>query len=141
MKNVFGRLFVGKTQDSRVQFSRYFFSGGMAFAVYFALLFVFTEYGRLYHMTSLVIAYLFSIAVNFTISKYFVFSNHEQKFHRQFLKFFVVAMIGLCLQYIIVSAFTGILALQYLVANVIASALVYVVSFCLNRLFTFRSKP
>lgn len=140
MKDFFHHLFVRKTENPWVQFFRYFFSGGTAFAVYFALLYVLTEYGHLFHMTSLVIAYLISMFVNFLISKYAVFSSHGQKSSMQFAKFFSVALVGLCLQYGLVYLFTS-LTLQYLVANVVASAMVYVVSFSLNRSFTFRQKP
>lgn len=108
--------------------------------VYFALLFVFTEYGHIYHLTSLVIAYVISIAVNFSISKYFVFSSHRQSSSRQLAKFFLVAMAGLCLQLLFVYVASGRFGLNYLIANVIASALVYVVSFTLNRTFTFGQK-
>lgn len=142
MKELFHKLFLHKTSNARVQFFRYFFSGGSAFLVYFALLFVLTEFFYIYHLWSLVIAYVFSIAVNFLISKYFVFSGEELKGNgkssKQFMKFFGVALIGLCLQYLIVSFLSGS-GMQYLFANVIASATVYVVSFSLNRWFTFRA--
>lgn len=140
MRDLFHKLFLKGTTNPRVQFFRYFFSGGSAFAVYFVLLYVLTEYARLYHLSSLVIAYVVSILVNFLISKYFVFSRHDKPVHRQLFNFFLVALIGLCLQYLIVSYFTGLLGIQYLVSNVIASALVYVVSFSMNRSFTFGRK-
>jgi len=138
MRDFLSHLFIRKTDSGWVQFLRYFLSGGSAFVVYFVLLFVFTEYGHIYHLTSLVIAYGISIFVNFFISKYFVFSSHQQKSSQQFVKFFSVALIGFCLQYCLVLLFTQVIILQYLIANVIASALVYIVSFTLNRLFTFR---
>jgi putative flippase GtrA len=141
MNDFFQKLFVKKTGNFWVQFFRYFFSGGAAFVVYFVLLLVLTEYLHVFHLTSLLIAYSLSIVVNFLVSKYFVFSQHDQRSSRQFVKFFVVALIGLCLQYLFVSFFTGSFAIQYLIANVIASALVYVVSFSLNRTFTFVHKP
>ncbi len=137
MRNFLHNLFLRKNDNPWVQYIRYFLSGGTAFAVYFVLLFVFTEYGNIYHLTSLVIAYVISIAVNFTISKYYVFSNHHQKMKRQFAKFFSVALIGLALQYAVVFLLAESWSLQYLIANVVASALVSVVSFSLNRLFTF----
>src|SRR5579883_2139979 len=99
MKDFFHRLFFHKAEDPKLQFFRYFLSGGSAFVVYYILLFVFTEYFHIYHLTSLVIAYLVSIIVNFLISKYFVFSSHDEQSSRQFVKFFGVAMVGLCLQY------------------------------------------
>ena len=133
-------LLVQKTDNPGVQFFRYFFSGGSAFAVYFSLLYLLTEYVHLHHLSSLVIAYLVSVAVNFFISRYFVFSRHDRNVHRQFLNFFLVALLGLCLQYLMVSYFSGLLGVQYLVANIIASALVYVVSFSMNRSFTFGRK-
>lgn len=138
MRDFFKNLFIKKSTNPWIQFFRYFFSGGTAFAVYFVMLFVFTEYFLWHHMVSLVIAYGLSIFVNFFISKYFVFSIHGEKSGQQILKFFTVAFTGLFLQYVFVSLFTGVFNLQYLWANVIASALVYVVSFTLNRIFTFK---
>jgi len=139
MKNFINKLFFHKTSNAKVQFFRYFFAGGSAFVVYFALLFIFTEFFHVYHLWSLVIAYLISMGVNFFISKHFVFSSGKGESSKEFMKFFSVALLGLCLQYFIVSFLSG-LNIQYLFANIIASATVYVVSFSLNRWFTFREK-
>ena len=122
-----------------MQFFRYFFSGGSAFLLYLFLLFVFTEYLHIYHLVSLIIAYSTGIFLNFFISKRFVFSS-GQKSSFQIVKFFGVGLVGLCLQYGFVWASTNFLNLYYLYANIIASAVVYVVSFSLNRWFTFQIK-
>ena len=129
-----------KSGKTHVQLLKYFVSGGMAFLSYILILFVLTEYLRVFHLVSLIIAYLASILINFNVSKYFVFKDGSQKTAVQFFKFFTVAMIGLAAQFLIVYLLTKFVVLNYITANVIASGLIYFVSFSLNKIFTFRPK-
>lgn len=138
MKTFFQRIFVDQTHDPRIQFLRYFFSGGSAFVVYFLLLLLLTEWFYQHHLVSLVIAYMISIFVNFFLSRFFVFSRRDGHMGHQLGKFFGVAVFGMLLQYLVVSFLTSV-QVHYLMANIVASAVVYVVSFSLNRSITFRA--
>ena len=137
-----------------LQAALYFFSGGSAFVSYMAMLYFFTEWLHLYHLVSLVVAYALSICVNFVISKYVVFArrgageragghiqtNMRADARRELVRFCAVALVGLALQFVIVFLLTNLLLLQYFIANVIGSALVYLVSFSLHKFFTFSAK-
>lgn len=123
------------------QFLRYGVSGGAAFLVYFVLLFVFTEYLSFHHLFSLFVAYVFSILVNFVISRLFVFKSKNGKVFHEAVSFFAVAMVGLVLQGLIVWVGVELLHTNYLLMNVLASGAVYGVSFTLNKFLTFRNAP
>ncbi len=126
-----------KNGETYFQALKYFISGGSAFAVYFLLLTFLTEVFQIYHLTSLGIAYFLSIFVNFFISKYFVFVEKKNKSSMQILKFFCIAFLGLFLQFFITYFFTKFVDANYLIANVIASGFIFLVSFSLNKYFTF----
>jgi len=121
------------------QFLRYGISGGLAFIVYFVLLFVCTEYFSLHHLVSLVIAYVVSVFVNFIVSRFYVFRSKNANIFKEALSFFLVAMVGLVFQTLIVWIGVEIFEWNYLLMNILASGAVYGVSFTLNKLLTFRN--
>lgn len=121
------------------QFLRYGVSGGVAFVVYFVLLFFGTEYLSFHHLVSLVFAYVISIIVNFTISRFFVFRSKNVAILKEAVSFFLVAMVGLVLQALIVWIGVEGFEMNYLLMNILASGAVYGVSFTLNKFLTFRN--
>ena len=139
MHDLIAKYFTNKTTKISIQIFRYFFSGGFAFVVYMSILLVLTDFFHFFHLVSLVIAYVLSIFCNFTISKYFVFVDKKTRSMPQLVKFFGVAMVGLILQFLIVWSFTRYFSVTYLLANIFASALIFVLSFSLNKIITFRS--
>lgn len=138
LRAAFDALFVADTRHRGIQFFRYFFSGGSAFVAYYALLWTFVAVARLPEYPSLVVAYALSIGVNFAIAKYFVFGERSGHAGVQLAKFLGVAVTGLVLQTLLVYLMTHLFSVEFMVANVVASALIYVVSFALNRWLTFR---
>lgn len=139
IKKPFLKYFVRKTDTTSIQLFRYFISGSTAFLVYIISLFVLTEYFGIFQLVSLLIAYLISCTINFIISKYFVFQNKKKV--AQFYKFITIAFIGLLLQFLFVSVETEILHLQYLIANIMAAGIIFLFSFSLNKLITFKEQP
>lgn len=136
IKKLFFKYFVRKTDTTSIQLFRYFISGGTAFLVYIISLFILTEYFGIFQLVSLLIAYLISCTINFIISKYFVFQNKKKA--AQFYKFITIAFIGLLLQFLFVSVETEILHIKYLIANIIAAGIIFLFSFSLNKLITFK---
>jgi len=128
-----------KLKETIFQFLRYGISGGLSFVVYFVLLFLFTEYGHLYHLTSLVAAYALSACVNFAVNRFFVFKSKNKKIWKEMISFGGVALFGMLLQAEIVWLCTEIFHWNYLWANVLASGVVYGVSFILNKILTFKN--
>lgn len=139
MSELVKKYLIKKTNNTYVQFFRYFISGGTAFMVYIVILFILTEYFNIFHLTSLVMAYAIAIIINFVISKFFVFQSKKEKYSSQFYKFFIVALVGLALQFLIVYVGTEYLYIKYLFVNIIASAFIYLFSFSLNKLITFKN--
>jgi putative flippase GtrA len=90
---------------------------------------------------SLVLAYFVSIVVNFTVSRFFVFRSQSSKIWHEAFSFFLVAMVGLVLQALIVWIGVEVFTWNYLLMNILASGVVYGVSFTLNKFLTFRNAP
>lgn len=132
---------MNKLSNTWGQFLRYGISGGLAFIFYFVLLFVGTEYFSLHHLVSLVVAYVISIFVNFTVSRFFVFRSKNAAILKEAVSFFLVAMVGLVLQALIVWVGVEGFEMNYLLMNILASGVVYGVSFTLNKFLTFRDAP
>lgn len=137
---IFRKFFSNKISDIRIQFIKYLFSGTLVFVFYFTLLIILTEIFKIQHLASLVVAYAVSIITNFLVSKYFVFSNNDSAMQKQFLHFLFIAIFGFSLQFSAVYFFTTIFSLNYFISNIIAAAIIFLISFSLNKFVTFK-KP
>lgn len=81
----------------------------------------------------------FGVAVinNFVLNKVWTFENQEKNYKTQFIKFLLVSLIGLALTNGLMFLFVNIMAIWYLFAKILTSAVVVVWNFTLNKLWTF----
>ncbi len=80
IKNSLGKEFlIKKTDDIIIQFFRYGFAGGIAFAVDFSLLYILTDFFHIYYLVSAAISFIPGIAVNYVLSIHWVFNNRVLK--------------------------------------------------------------
>lgn len=74
--------------------------------------------------------------VNYHLSYRFIFRSNKR--HRESMsKFFAVALVGMILNGIVVSLGINVVHLHYLVAQIMATAIVLVWNFMINKMWTF----
>lgn len=139
MRSRLEALFRIPTDSTLVQFLRYTFVGGAAFVLDFGTLFVLTEYGGVYYLTSAAIAFLLGLVANYALSIFWVFSRRTLE--RRWLEFGVFALVGvvgLGFNELFIWFFTEHVHLYYMISKVIATALVLIWNFLARKYLLFR---
>ncbi len=89
--------------------------------------------------TSHIIGSALAIINNFILNSYFTFKVTDKKLKR-FASFAGIASIGLVVSTLLITLFIGILGLDEMLAKVIATLIVALLQFIVNKLFTFKQK-
>ena len=88
-----GLVLKDKTDNIYIQFIRYVFVGGLAYIVDFGLLFIFTEFFKIYYLTSAAFAFLLGSITNYILSTVWVFNKRILK--NKWVEFGIFALIGI----------------------------------------------
>jgi len=122
------------------QFGYFTTMGSVGTAAHYALLTALVYLLLVHPVVASCFGFVVGGMINYLLNHRFTFSSHEP--HGSALpKFFTVAGIGLCLNGVIMAVGTGLLMLHYLVAQVLATGLVLMWNFGVNRSWTFRGTP
>lgn len=87
---------------------------------------------------SLVISYTCGLFTNFTITKYFVFTESDLRGHHQFLRYLMVAVLILFLNYSFMSFLIKGLQWYPTVSRAVSAIVVGFVSFAIHKTFSFK---
>jgi putative flippase GtrA len=131
-------LFKGKSNNLFVQLFRYTFVGGLAFLVDFGLLFLLTHFCGIHYLVSAGISFIAGLAVNYALSKIWVFSvsSFTNRFV-EFLVFAIIGVIGLGFNELFMYLFTSVCAIHYLLSKIITTVIVYFWNFFARKYLIF----
>lgn len=90
------------------------------------------------HVAALFIAFCFSFPFGFFLMKYVVFSDSKMKGKIQLLRYFMVYLFNLVLNYILLKIFVEIFRLYAPIAQVLTTGIIILFSYLAQRHFTFR---
>ena len=133
-----------------LQTFRYAFSGGVNTILSLALYYVCFQlvldekdldlgfYAFKSHVAALFIAFCFSFPFGFFLMKYVVFSDSKMKGKIQLLRYFMVYLFNLVLNYILLKIFVEIFHLYAPVAQILTTGIIILFSYLAQRHFTFR---
>lgn len=131
---------------------RYAVCGGLntvlSFVVYFvAFIFLLKEknlhfdfYVFTPHAAALFISFLFSFPFGFFLLKYVVFSDSNMKGRVQLLRYFMIYLFNLALNYILLKVLVEILHIYPITAQIVATIIIIIFSYLAQRHFTFKLK-
>lgn len=138
MKKEIMDFVVRKTDNSYLQFAKYFFASGIALVVDMATLFVLTEYFHIYYLLSATISFLFGIAITYVLSKLYIFSktNINNK-AAEFSVFLIIGIIGLLLNNLFLYVFTEYFGVYYMFSKCFAVIVTYLWNFFARKKFIF----
>ena len=111
---------------------RFLAVGGGCFLLEYALLFSLTEYGGLASLVSAPIAFTISLVVNYILCVYVVFHVKHQG-TKQMILFIVTSIMGLGLNQLVMWFCIDILAIWYMFAKIVASAIVMIWNYFTKR--------
>ncbi len=111
---------------------RFLAVGSGCFLLEYALLFSLTEYGGLAPLVSAPIAFTISLVVNYILCVYVVFHVKHQG-TKQMILFIVTSIMGLGLNQLVMWFCIDILAIWYMFAKIVASAIVMIWNYFTKR--------
>ena len=135
-RDIVSTVLLQKSDNIYVQFFRYLFVGGTAAVVDVGSLYFLTSRFGLYYLVSAAIAFLLGIVTNYVLSIVWVFRS-SGKMKKEILLFVLIGVSGLILNETIMYGLVSILALFYLAAKLISTAVIMVWNFGLRKKFVF----
>lgn len=148
MKELFGMirrfdlrgLFITPTKNGALQFFRYVFVGGIATVADWGILYLLTSVAGIHHLVSAVIAFLAGLAVNFVLSKLFVFRADEARtgVSGEFIGYGLIGAAGLGITEVIMFVMTDRMAVHYMVSKMTATAVVLVWNYLARKKILYR---
>lgn len=140
-KQIFDTLLRNPSSKVWVQVVRYLVSGGVAFAVDTALLYLLTDYAGLHYLISASISFMVGLVITYLFSILWVFDNRSIKNrYAEFIVFLAIGAVGLLLTNGFMWLFTDKLGLYYILSKIVTTILVFVWNFIAKKLLLFRNK-
>lgn len=119
-----------------IQIFKFGIVGGIAFIIDFVFLFIFKEYLNMPILIANTLAFTISTIYNYIASVSWVFNVKKEKDKKkQFITFIIFSIFGLLLNDLIMWISTRIISIHYLLAKIIATAIVMVFNFITRKLF------
>lgn len=130
MKKLIYKIFIEKTDNSLLQFIRYFFVGGVAAVVNIGMLFIFTDVCHIYYLVSNIISFTLGLIVNYILSKLLVFQDKVSlSASKEFIIYAIIGVVGLGIDTLLMSVFTDTFDIYYMLSKIISTLLVFVWNF------------
>ena len=133
-------LFITPTKNSILQFFRYVFVGGIATVADWGILYFLTSAAGIHHLVSAVISFLAGLAVNFVLSRFFVFKADEARFNAsaEFIGYGLIGAAGLGITEAIMFVMTDRLSVHYMISKMTATAIVLVWNYIARKKIIYR---
>lgn len=129
------RIFINKTKDTKIQFLRYIFVGGISAVVNILALYVFTEIFSIYYLISNGIGFVLGITTNYILSKIFVFSLENSKNRStEIIIYIIIGILGLGIDSLIMWTTTSLIGVYYILSKVISTAIVFIWNFSIRKM-------
>lgn len=124
------------TNNLLKQIIRFFFVGGSAFVLDFALLWVFTDLIGINYLISNCLSFSISVIYNYILSIFWVFDvKKDRNKSAEFVVFIILSVIGLGINQLIYWVCVEFVGIHYLISKIGATAVVMVYNFITRKIF------
>jgi len=138
MINKIKDFIIKKTDNSYFQFIKYFFASGIALFADISILFIFTEYFKVYYILSATISFLAGIAITYIFSKLYIFTKTKiSNKINEFTIFLIIGIIGLILNNIFLYIFTEYFGIYYMLSKIFVIIVTYLWNYFARKKFIF----
>jgi putative flippase GtrA len=121
---------------SKKQFVKYTMVGGLGTAVHYCVLVMVYEGWKVDVLVSTTIGAIVGAVLNYVLNYFFTFKS-KKRHGKTFIRFFIVALIGLLLNYIVIASLPMFVTWHYLLSQVVATSVVLIVGYFFNKFWTF----
>ena len=128
------KLFIEKTNDTKIQFFRYLFVGGFAAVVNIGTLYLFTDIFHIYYLISNILSFTLGLLTNYILSKKLIFTL-EKEINKmfEFLTYAIIGVIGLGLDTLFMWIGTTLIGIYYMITKIISTGLVFIWNFAARK--------
>ena len=128
--------FNDKTRKLLIQIFKFTVVGGIATVIDFVFLYIFREFCHFPVLVSNTLSFCISVIYNYIASVKWVFDvNKDKNAKKQFIIFIIFSVLGLLLNNLIMWITVECLSIYYLLAKIIATAIVMVFNFVTRKIF------
>lgn len=128
--------FNDKTRKLLIQIFKFTIVGGIATVIDFVFLYIFREFCHFPVLVSNTLSFCISVIYNYIASVKWVFDvNKDKNAKKQFIIFIIFSVLGLLLNNLIMWITVEFLSIYYLLAKIIATAVVMVFNFVTRKMF------
>ena len=128
--------FNDKTRKLLIQIFKFTIVGGIATVIDFVFLYIFREFCHFPVLVSNTLSFCISVIYNYIASVKWVFDvNKDKNAKKQFIIFIIFSVLGLLLNNLIMWITVEFLSIYYLLAKIIATAIVMVFNFVTRKIF------
>lgn len=121
------------------QIMRFGVVGVISFLVDYGILYVLTEKANIYYLLSAGISFTVSVVINYLLSMSWVFkSNKKRGKKEEFIIFIVLSLGGLLLNQVMMYVFVDYMNVYYLLAKIVATAIIMIYNFTSRKLILER---
>lgn len=121
------------------QIMRFGVVGVISFLIDYGILYVLTEKANIYYLLSAGISFTVSVVINYLLSMSWVFkSNKKRGKKEEFIIFLVLSLGGLLLNQVMMYVFVDYMNVYYLLAKIVATAIVMIYNFISRKLILER---
>ena len=143
----FGKLFVGTTDNTIIQFFRYIFVGGAATAVDWgvSVLLFYGVFGESHAVAANVISFVCGLVFNYIISTFWIFRSSSQSSRLvEFLGFAAIGLVGLLMTIGITKVFevklSSVTSFYQIIAKIVSTAAAFLWNFFARKYLLFNKK-
>lgn len=133
------KLLFAASDNTFIQFARYTIVGSVALVVDFSILYILTRFAGVYYLTSAAISFMVGLAVNYALSRSWVFSRRTlSNVTLEFAVFAAIGVVGLGLNELGMWLLASKAGVHYLLAKSMTACFVYVWNFGARKYSLFR---
>jgi len=127
-------------KESLKQFFKFAIVGVLNTFINMGVLYVFTEYLKVYYIVSAIFAFLVAVTNSFILNKIWTFKEDiKDKTTKKYSKFFIISVLALITNLSLLYVFTEVFKFYYLISQVIAIAVSLWINFLGNKFWTFKN--
>jgi dolichol-phosphate mannosyltransferase len=126
-------------KETVMQFFRFAIVGVINTLINLAVLYILTDFLKIYYLISAVFAFLVAVTNSFILNKIWTFKeNMRDKTTTKYSKFFIISILALLINLAILYLLTSIFHIYYLISQIIAIGISLWINFFGNKLWTFK---
>ena len=130
MKKKINKLFLEKTNNTTIQFFRYFFIMGLMAIINISFLYFLTDFMHIYYVLSNIISFMLGLIVNYGLSVKYIFNKERKGSPKvEFIVYGVIGVCGLGFDTLLLIVFTEWFGIYYMISKLISTAIVFIWNF------------